>query len=234
MSAPRLLVAYSAILTAAFAFTVVSDAVARQDKEVIGELDVQRINVREADGTLRLVISNQERFPELIIGKNEYVHPTRDTAGMLFYNEEGIENGGLIWGGRMENGSARSSGSLTFDRYQQDQTVQIGGFEDGPARHSGLFVNDQPNGLAHFADGARIMAMPAGPERNAAIAAANFGGTQRAFLGRQTTGASELVLRDGSGRPRLTLSVGADGNAAITFRDEAGAVVRTVTPSAES
>jgi hypothetical protein len=55
-------------------------------------------------------------------------------------------------------------------------------------------------------------------------------GQPRAFLGRQGSGASELVLRDGAGRARLVLSVAADGAARITFRDESGRDTRVVTP----
>ena len=40
-------------------------------------------------------------------------------AGMLFYNDEGTELGGLVFaGGRDEQGNAISVGSLTFDRQE--------------------------------------------------------------------------------------------------------------------
>ncbi|MNR56030.1 hypothetical protein D3C85_1765170 [compost metagenome] len=67
-------------------------------------------------------------------------------------------------------------------------------------------------------------------EQQAAMMAANMDGQPRAFLGRQGSGASELVLRDGAGRARLVLSVAADGGARITFRDENGQPTRVVTP----
>ena len=46
-----------------------------------------------------MVISNKADFPGIIIKGKETPHPDRKTAGMLFFNDEGTENGGLIFGG---------------------------------------------------------------------------------------------------------------------------------------
>jgi hypothetical protein len=64
------------------------------------------LNVTEPDGTLRMVISNKDRLPPVIIKP-------------IFYNDEGTENGGLIFSGRKnEKGQiVDSGGSLSFDRY---------------------------------------------------------------------------------------------------------------------
>lgn len=60
-------------------------------------------------------------------------------------------------------------------------------------------------------------------ERQSIFAIANIGGgSPRAFLGRQSSGASERVLRDGDGKARLVLSVAGDGSTRITFMDETG------------
>ncbi len=64
-------------------------------------------------------------MPGLIMGKQEYARPDRPQAGMLFYNDHGDENGGLIFSGGLVNGKANNGGSLTFDRYHQDQTLQL-------------------------------------------------------------------------------------------------------------
>ena len=46
-------------------------------------------------------------------------------AGMLFYNEEGIEAGGFIYDGR-KNEKGHSAGlSLTYDQYDGDQVMQL-------------------------------------------------------------------------------------------------------------
>lgn len=225
----RALIAYSGALTAVVIGVMVSGAVQGVGPARFTEIDVQRINVREPDGTLRMVISNQTGFPEIPYRGREIPHPGRDTAGMLFMNEEGTEVGGLIFGGKDQDGVRSSGGSLTFDGYEQDQTVQLMGSQRGQRRVSGLVVTDRPEEPIDYAVLERLEGLS--PEaQQAAMVSANMGGSQRAFLGRQGSGASELVLRDAGGKARLVLSVAADGAARIAFMDEAGRTTRVVTP----
>ena len=51
---------------------------------------------------------------------------------MIFYNDEGSENGGLIFGGRKnEKGEVvDSGGNLSFDKYGANQIVQRAGVDD--------------------------------------------------------------------------------------------------------
>lgn len=84
-------------------------------------IDVERINIREPDGTLRLVISGKDRFPGSFVKGEEMARPDRrHAAGMLFLNDEGTENGGLIWAGNKKDGTINAGASLTFDRYEND------------------------------------------------------------------------------------------------------------------
>src|SRR5919109_719843 len=85
----------------------------QQQQQKFETIDVERINVREPDGTLRIVITSRERLPGAIVAGKEYAHPRR-VAGLLFYNDEGTETGGLTFSGRAEEPGYRSSGSLTF------------------------------------------------------------------------------------------------------------------------
>lgn len=191
-------------------------------------LDVERINIREPDGTLRMVLSGAAREPGIIIAGREQPHPTRRSAGILFYNAEGTENGGLIFDGRRTpGGTAQSSGSLTFDRYRQDQVVQMQADEDGADRRAGLVVNDQPDRPIDFAAIQRARSLPPA-QQAAALAAANAATTRRVFVGRTREGASELQLRDARGNSRLLLRVDAAGRATITFLDADGHPRRTI------
>jgi hypothetical protein len=226
IDASRALGGYAAVATAACLWLALGGAAANDAR--LRTLDVERINVREPDGTLRLVISNTARAPGIIVGKTEYPHPSRQSAGLLFYNDEGIENGGLIFDGRKVDGRPRGGGSLTFDRYLQDQVVQVIADEDGPARLSGVRVFDRPDGPLDLARTAGLKVITPGPARDAAIARANAGGAARGFFGRATDGSSRVDLRDAAGKVRLSLAVQGDGTAAIEFRDAAGRVVRRV------
>lgn len=59
------------------------------------EINVHRINVLEPNGTLRMVISDHAKLPGIIVRGKEQPF-SRPQAGMIFYNDEGSENGGLI------------------------------------------------------------------------------------------------------------------------------------------
>jgi len=192
-------------------------------------LDVERINVREPDGTLRMVIGNTDVISYAWVDGRAIKHPNRSQAGMIFLNDEGTETGGLIFDGRLVDGKPTSAGSLTFDRWRQDQTVQLYSDENGSERSAGIRVNDQPDAPMDLEAGVLALSMPDGPARLAALRRANLvGGQQRAFLGRSRDGSAQLTLRDGAGRGRMVLKVEQNGSAAIQFLDESGAVKRTI------
>jgi hypothetical protein len=138
IDASRAIGAYAAVMTLATLWLGLSAVSAPPAS--FTTIDVQRINVREPDGTLRLAISNHALIPGIIVGKKEYPHPNRPEAGMIFFNDEGIENGGLVFDGGMKNGRPTNGGSFTFDRYMQDQTLQLISTEDGKDRRVGVLM----------------------------------------------------------------------------------------------
>lgn len=196
----------------------------------IDTIDTQRVNIREPDGTLRMVLSGAATEPGIIVGGREQPHPNRRSAGILFYNDEGTENGGLIFDGRRaRDGVPHSSGSLTFDRYRQDQAVQLEASEDGRDRHAGLVVNDHPEAPLDFAaiERARGLAPAA---QAAALRSANAVTIRRAFVGRGADGSAEIQLRDASGANRLVMRVAPSGDGTIAFLARDGRVLRTIAP----
>lgn len=46
-------------------------------------------------------------------------------SGLMFYNQEGDEEGGLIYRGKAMQGGQDTDASLTFDQYRQDQNVYL-------------------------------------------------------------------------------------------------------------
>lgn len=232
--AERYLTLYAGVLTVAVATALLTGATSG-NTATFQELDVQRLNLREPDGTLRYVLSSSARFPGAIIKDREYEHP-RPQAGMLFYNDEGSEVGGLIFAGsKGSDGKVRSGGSLTFDRYEQDQVVQIMGLDQGGNRVlAGMQVSDRPDRsiALDFEEKAALEAMPA-DERKALMAARNkenHHGAGRLFVGRNGGGDATLLLSDAQGLPRMQLKVTPDGAASIDFLDEQGDITGQVTP----
>ena len=200
----------------------------------LGEITVERINVAEPDGRLRLVISNVARFPPPVLGGKVGQRQGDPSPGLIFYNDEGDEDGGLVYGGSTKNGHSSANGALLFDQYKQDQTVGIMYDEENGHRTAGLHVWDRPDEpLTVLIDKlAAARAIADGKQRADAIAAvrAQYPDRHRVFVGKRTDRSSVVTLSDPDGKPRLTLRVGADGRAAIEFLDSAGRVTKTIEP----
>jgi hypothetical protein len=89
------------------------------------EIDVERINIVESDGRVRLVLANSSRQADAVIAGRVIAPGRSRPAGMIFFNQEGDEVGGLIFTGRAGANGPIASASLTFDQYHQDQTVAL-------------------------------------------------------------------------------------------------------------
>jgi len=181
------------------------------------------------------VLANGARQADSV-GQGAVLAPGRQRpAGMIFFNEEGTEVGGLVFSGRRVDGQVQASGSLTFDRYNQDQTIQLHYGERGTDYLAGVRVIDRPaTSLASVKELLDRREATSAPQARTAIEAemmATMGiAVERTFVGRMTDGPAALVLSDAQSRPRLVLSVESNGTARVRFLDEAGAVVREVAP----
>ncbi len=204
------------------------------------EIDVERINLVEKNGALKLVISNKERFPDpMIDGKSYPLRQGGKTAGMLFYNDEGDECGGLSFRGQQSKDGERNAGaSLLFDQLNQDQTVGISYSEDAGRRTAGLNVWDRPDTpIGEMVEKIQaVRNMPDGPEKTQALQKLRetSGVAQRVFVGKTRDKASALLLYDPQGRPRVQLIVDAQGQPKLEFLDEKGAVVQRLPASAST
>ena len=137
----RYLKIYAVVSTLLFAVFLLS-AFAVVSKKKFEEIDVERINVVEKDGKLKMVISNKERqHPGTMDGKYYKEREGQRPAGIIFFSEKGDEIGGLVFDGDTGKGQG---GSLTFDKFRGDQTIQFTHAEDADGKYfAGLRVNDQ-------------------------------------------------------------------------------------------
>jgi hypothetical protein len=229
----HLLAAWVGVLTIGMGVLVATGASSARS-ENFDVIDVQRINVREPDGTLRMTISNMAEFPGLYLDGKEYTHE-REVAGMLFFNNEGTENGGLVFAGHEDaEGNVSHGVHLSMDQYEQDQVVALNSIEAGGRRRSGLTIGDRPERpiVQDVQERASLDAMPEA-ERQALMEqrhAENYYGANRMFAGRNGERESVVDLMDESGNTRLRLKVEPDGSASIEFLDADGEVTATVTP----
>jgi hypothetical protein len=191
------------------------------------EIDVERINVREPDGTLRLVLSSRARFPGLYKGGAEYDHPNRSTAGLLFLNDEGTEQGGLIFGGeKKEDGSVDAFNHLSFDQFDQDQVLYLSTADSDSLHKAGISVWDRPEWSSEELMKV-IEAAKGQPDsvRRAALDAffeGREGSHPRMYIGKSQNGAVSVRMNDPDGRERLVLEVAPDGTPALRMLDENG------------
>jgi hypothetical protein len=208
-----------------------------QQRQRFTEIDVERINVIEKDGRLRLVISNRDRSPPPMIRGKAFGYPGGSRPGLISYNDEVTENGGFIWsGGRNPDGTFSAEHSLTFDQFDQDQIIALQYIDSNGSRRHGLQILDRSNRSLLEQDSAwRVVdALPAGPGRESAVGRfrAEFPTAQRLYVGRDRAKAATVLLADGRGRTRLRLFVDSIGTARIHFLDEKGGILYSLPDSA--
>lgn len=207
--------------------------------QTFDEITVGRINIVEPDGTKRIILSNKAQFPGDFLQGKEGARPDRRSfAGMLFINEEGTENGGLIQKGSIgADGSISSGLSLTFDRFRQDQALQLINNDSASHQMTGIRINDVPYFQVTSMDDVKRFGEEAGKLPQAQQQAywdrlADQGrlGRNRIWLGNTGDRGSALQLKDAQGRVRMVLAVSADGKAEIRMLDEQGKVSKSITP----
>ena len=222
--------AYSIVITlvlGVIAFTTVGQATQNQ-KQKFDEIDVERINIVEKDGKLKMVISNAERqHPGTIDGRTL---SRKRPPGLLFFNDAGDESGGLSFSGNQRDGKGNAGALLAFDRFRQDQTVGLQYGESNGQYSAGLRVWDRPEAsLGPVIDKlSAIEKMADGPEKTAAMQALRempaAMAAERVMVGRDREQAAVVRLADVKGRPRIKLYVDAAGVPKLEFLDETGKV----------
>ena len=194
------------------------------------ELTAQRINIVENDGTLRMAISNRQlQDPGSYDGKK--IAKRDRPAGMIFFNDDGDECGGLVYDG----GKNGASMTYSIDQYKNDQIMQIQYAQeksgDSLARSYGLKLWDRndryPTGrLMAYVDSLKALhdstAYQSGIQKLRASGA--FGG-ERLFVGKNTAGEIGLFLRDSTGTPRLKIFIDKNNQPVIETLDANGAVI---------
>jgi hypothetical protein len=230
----RLLKGYAIVVTALLG--TISLAAFRQasQKQKFTEIDVERINVVEKDGKLRMVISNRDRSIGPIYKGKPFGYAGGTRPGIIFFNDEGTENGGLTFDGKREaDGTYHSQSGFSFDQFNQDQVLYLQYNDRNGRRNMGLTIADRADTDIYdlVAERDSIMkAVPEGPARTAAIQkwAAPRNGVplvaQRVYVGRDVSKAALVNLSDRNGKTRIRMMVDSLGAPSLEFLDEAGKV----------
>ncbi len=197
------------------------------------EIDVERINIIEPNGHYRMVLSNRPRSLGPIAYGKPFGYPGGGRPGIIFFNDEGTENGGLTFDGKTENGKFASGVHMSFDQYNQDQVVVLQYNDENGTRRTGLTfadradvpimevvaqmdsVNKLPDGPAKIEARAKLL----GPRNGVPMYA------ERVYVGRNRAKAAVLNLSDPNGKPRIRLQVDSLGAPSLEFLDANGHVV---------
>ena len=205
------------------------------------EIDVERINVVEKDGKLRMVISNRDRSIGPIYKGKPFGYPGGSRPGIIFFNDEGTENGGLTFRGKREpDGKYSASTGMSFDQFDQDQVVVLNYADDNGRRRMGLTFADRADVdiFALVAERDSIMKLSDGPAKTEALRKWQEPRNgvplyaQRVYVGRDQSKAAVVNLSDPNGKPRLRLTVDSLGAPSMEFLDATGRVTARLPDSA--
>lgn len=226
----RSLKIYAAVLTLLCAAFMLSAFASQSRRQRFEEIEVERINVVEKDGRLRLVISNSERQTPVVVDGQTIGKGSGRSPGLVFFNAKGDEVGGLLFNGNTGEGQQLS---LTLDKFRSDQTVALQHRESRDGDYfAGLTLNDvnYPT-VDYVAKMEAVKRLPDEAARNAALKEMSERGdflVNRLMVARGRDRSAFLTLADARGRPRLKISVAADGTPRIAFLDEAGKVTHSL------
>ncbi|QEE48476.1 hypothetical protein FUA48_02460 [Flavobacterium alkalisoli] len=181
------LLVFNVILLSALSFMLLNDR--------SGFMDAERINIKDKTGKNRIVISNMDNIPPPIINGTIYQRAVRP-AGLIFYDKNGDERGGLA----ITDNETTNLNALSFD-YQNADAV-------------GLLVQDNKNDN-YFKAGLVIndKDLSGKPGHN----------TNRINLITEN-GNAALIMNDANEIPRIILQVDSLGNPSIQMFNSNGSL----------
>ncbi len=229
-----------AVATAIGFLFIVGTAFKNTGSQKFSEIDVERINIVEKDGTVKMIITNVDRFPT---GKTTINNrPTNETrkkrSGMLFFNEDGIECGGFIYDGKKSDKNHAAGLSLTFDQYNGDQVMQLltQDYKEGDKRFvsSSLVFNDRPVNESQARTGEIMKELDELGKKDRKAMEEKYhlyqqqgllGGAPRIMLGKSGSENNGLFLFDDKGMPRAMFYIDKENKAKLDFFDDKGQVL---------
>lgn len=202
-----------------------------------GTIDVERINVVEKDGTVKMVITNVEHFPtkgDTINGRS--YHERKKRAGMIFFTEDGKECGGFIYDGEKTKDGHAAGLSLTYDQYDGDQVMQLLSTDvkkNGVRKkYNYLLFNDRNDDenkekMMQMADELKAIKDPKerSLKRREYVKKGYFNGTKRVALGQIPGKQNGLFLFDDQGKPRAKFCIDRNNEVKLIAYDDKGNVI---------
>lgn len=201
------------------------------------EITVEKLNIVDSNGKVKMMLFNQENIPPLILDGEDVLPGHRQTdpiSGIMFYNGEEEECGGLIFGSKVdEEGNLYAGASLTFDQYKTDQVVQIHYEEEGGEKLYGFSVFDRPSTpMSELIKKQRDIASAdlSEEERKNEFEKLYDGHAHRAFVGKDQNGEMTIKLMDSKGKPRIRMAIDENDVPRMEFLNGEGEVIYKLPP----
>lgn len=200
-------------------------------------IEAENLKIVDQNGTVRLSLFNNENIPPLLMNGEDILpgHRQNDPiAGIMFYNSEGDECGGLIYGSEKdEKGNYNAGASLTLDQYKQDQVMQMYYSEENGEREYGFSVYDRADTpLPELNNKTEEIKKSITNEelQKVEIDKVWAGNAQRIFMGKNKQGAVSVRLMDSKGNQRIRMVVDENDVPRMEFLDADGTVIYKLPP----
>ncbi len=190
---------------------------------------MKKITVVGEDNSPRMVLSNENRQHSGRMNGKDWAKRERP-SGLIFFNNEGDECGGLVYQTKEKDGKLISGMSFTMDNYKDDQVIQILNDElytNGKSYiERGISINQFPSGTNIDERNRKLdelKSIPDEKERRAKISELmkNEGSVNRLFIGKTKGNSSGLFLSGPDGKPKMMIYVDEKGEPKIqTFNDK--------------
>ncbi|WP_047247750.1 hypothetical protein [Maribacter thermophilus] len=225
---------YSLTLTSILVFLALSSFNQQSLEKKFDEITVERINIVEPNGDLKMVISNKSKqHPGMFDGKVLFGERARP-AGMIFFNEEQDEVGGILYQGNKKDGA---SWILSVDQYKTDQVMQMRYLKNnnGNARYGIQFWDKDEDVtmpvIAKKMDSLKsnghtmqeAIEIIKNSKKGAPITA------ERMFIGKTMDKDAGVFIQDKMGTDRLKIYVDDQNTPRIEILDEKGNVIKNLT-----
>jgi hypothetical protein len=226
------LTAYAVLSAIIISFFALSSFSQKDKNEKLDELTVKKITVIGEDNLPRMVLSNETRqHPGRMNGK-EWEKRERP-SGIIFFNNQGDECGGLVFQTKEKDGKIISGMSFTMDNYKDDQVLQILNDEyyaDGKAYiKRGISINQFPVGSNIDERNNKLKELRAIADKKERKEKINKlmekeGSVNRLFIGKTKGNSSGLFLAGPDGSPKMMIYVDDKGVPKIQTFTENGEI----------
>ncbi|RPD93221.1 hypothetical protein EGM88_13380 [Aureibaculum marinum] len=224
---------YSITLTAILIFIISTSFKTKSETKIFDEITVERINIVEPNGDLKMVLSNQSKQHSGMFDGKVLFGERQRPAGIIFFNEEQDEVGGLLYQGNKKEGS---SWILSVDQYKTDQIMQMRYLKNnnGQSRYGIQFWDKDENYtmpvIAKKIDSLKNLglSMQKAVEKLKTSKKGNPITAERMFIGKTSDKNAGIFIQDQLGIDRLKIYVDKNNTPKIEVLDKNGTLVKSL------